>query len=564
MPEELKPEDIQRAICRDVAWNFVQHGMPTGRRELLLKYRNTSVFYDLVHQSCLREIRETQQGELQYLPMLGAFVLSGDQELRALVRRSGTVVIEALSDMFFANEVGSRDVAVQDLFDFAREREPRFDERMLRVGTMAAIDAGATGGYRAEDGVHVTRVNLSEHIVDIRKPAEWLEEQIARYSRTPSPQEVLFESNTIASEGDDVFGAAGDVLRSPKPGPISAKHIYLDVVDFSKNRTTEAQTSIINSLNRIIREAIGANGITQDQRIFLPVGDGACITLLNVDRPFDVEIRIALVILKGIRAHNDHAPNKQLQFEVRVGINQNLDDLTIDINGNRNIAGAGINEAQRLMSVAGPSQIVVGEAIFNTLKHREGYSAAFRSYTRQVKHGLELRVHQLIKSEYPFLSIAELEEAKPVAAGPVKRGRVQKLTKADLLLNGPVIKVRIAQAHDSQTSAPDPALEPEALDVMAIIDTAASATVINVKVAETCALAQTGITAIATPGGVTEAKEFLASLAFPDSKMKPIPTIRLIGSSMPRQQIACVLGRDVLQHWKFTYDGKTGSYEIED
>lgn len=80
---------------------------------------------------------------------------------------------------------------------------------------------------------------------------------------------------------------------------------------------------------------------------------------------------------------------------MRVGINENDDNLLIDINGQNNLAGAGINIAQRVMSAADGNQILVGQPVFEILRHREAYMNHFRSYSAKAKHGLSLPVHQL-------------------------------------------------------------------------------------------------------------------------------------------------------------------------
>jgi hypothetical protein len=91
-------------------------------------------------------------------------------------------------------------------------------------------------------------------------------------------------------------------------------------------------------------------------------------------------------------------------FQVRVGINANLDNLVTDINGRRNIAGAGISLAQRIMSTADERQIMVGQVVYETLRHRERYMYAFRPYHATVKHNLSLPVFQFIDPSLSFLS----------------------------------------------------------------------------------------------------------------------------------------------------------------
>src|SRR5580698_400087 len=94
--------------------------------------------------------------------------------------------------------------------------------------------------------------------------------------------------------------------RKPKLGAAWAESIFLDVVGYSKRRT-DSQTAIIKALNRIVKDSIRPRRLRSDQRIFIPTGDGMCIALLNRAEPYDLQMQIALEILKGVKKHNSRA-----------------------------------------------------------------------------------------------------------------------------------------------------------------------------------------------------------------------------------------------------------------
>ena len=174
---------------------------------------------------------------------------------------------------------------------------------------------------------------------------------------------------------------------------IPAKYIFLDVVNFSKNRSVETQTEIIEILNDIVRKAIGNFEIHISDRIFLPTGDGICIALLRTDNPYDIHLIIASEIIKHLTEHNNQATDNMRRFKIRIGINSNIDNEVLDINGNKNIAGLGINNAQRIMALADGNQILVGQSVYEILKTREKYMSAFKHYKSMTKHGLEQIVY---------------------------------------------------------------------------------------------------------------------------------------------------------------------------
>src|SRR5712691_1684529 len=131
---------------------------------------------------------------------------------------------------------------------------------------------------------------------------------------------------------------------------VSAKYIFLDIVSYSHGRSVEAQTDIISTLNQLVRESVAGFEITTEKLIYLPTGDGICIALLDVESPYDLHIRLPLAILAKLLEYNQETFDEMRTFKVRIGLNANTDNLVTDINGQRNVSGAGINLAQRVMN----------------------------------------------------------------------------------------------------------------------------------------------------------------------------------------------------------------------
>jgi hypothetical protein len=178
---------------------------------------------------------------------------------------------------------------------------------------------------------------------------------------------------------------------------VSVKYIFLDVVRYSQDRSVEAQTDIIATLNEIVRGSTKDVVIPEEKTIYLPTGDGICIALLDVEAQYDIHLQFALKLLEMLDAYNSLTPDPMRNFQIRVGINANVDNLVVDINGNRNVAGAGINLAQRVMNAADGNQILVGDAVFETLRQRERYMKSFKSFTADTKHGVTFTVHQFVE-----------------------------------------------------------------------------------------------------------------------------------------------------------------------
>jgi hypothetical protein len=172
------------------------------------------------------------------------------------------------------------------------------------------------------------------------------------------------------------------------------KYVFLDVVAYS-TRTIETQCSVIQTLNRLVKETVKTMSVDEKDVIYLPTGDGVCIALINPELTFDVHISTAKGILCRINKYNESQLEKE-RFEVRIGINQCEDNILSDINGMRNVAGSGVNMARRIMDLADGGQILLSRAVFDLLAQRSKYSKAFRELRNaHVKHTI-IDVYQLI------------------------------------------------------------------------------------------------------------------------------------------------------------------------
>jgi hypothetical protein len=185
---------------------------------------------------------------------------------------------------------------------------------------------------------------------------------------------------------------------------VLAKHIFLDIVKYSYQRTIEAQSDIIESLNRIVKIAVIENMRDNGKTIYLPTGDGICISIVNQIDPYDLHIRIALTILKELSIYNSSQIDEKRKYSIRIGINENYDNVITDINNNENIAGAGINMAQRIMNMADDNQIFVGSSVYEKLEQREDYTGHFFCVEEEIKHNIHLTAYRFINDKIAYLN----------------------------------------------------------------------------------------------------------------------------------------------------------------
>ncbi|HEX8128479.1 MAG TPA: hypothetical protein VF527_05205, partial [Pyrinomonadaceae bacterium] len=188
----------------------------------------------------------------------------------------------------------------------------------------------------------------------------------------------------------------------PKPNPTFTIYVFLDVVDFSL-RDVGAQADIVKELNAVVRAALERRrDIPDDKKILLPTGDGICISLQANERmDFDVYMQLALHIIRQLHDRTQSPAASTPAFALRTGIDANNDIEVIDINGTRNMAGAGINMTQRIMGLADGNQIMVSQTIHSLLKNHAAYPpASFREFQTTVKHDEPVTVYQYVDEQH--------------------------------------------------------------------------------------------------------------------------------------------------------------------
>ncbi len=177
------------------------------------------------------------------------------------------------------------------------------------------------------------------------------------------------------------------------------KYVFLDIVGYTKGRSVDDQLDVISYLNRIVFESLEAQHIKQKDRVVLCTGDGMCIALIQVRPPLDIHLSLGLQILKGIYQHNEGMPCEPQQFQVRIGLNENDDNIITDFNGKKSVAGAGINTAERIMANGEGGHILVSQAVCSSLQPRRKYSDCFRECEFLTKHNEKQTVFQYIGTD---------------------------------------------------------------------------------------------------------------------------------------------------------------------
>jgi TolB-like protein/class 3 adenylate cyclase/Tfp pilus assembly protein PilF len=161
--------------------------------------------------------------------------------------------------------------------------------------------------------------------------------------------------------------------------------LFMDIVGYSKLLIDE-QSEVLQELNEIVRktEAVRA-AEAAGQLIFLPTGDGMALVFTgSVEEP----VECALQISQRLRA--------QPSLPVRMGIHSGPVHHVADVNQRENIAGAGINIAQRVMDCGDAGHILVSKRVADDLaQYRRWQPYLHELGDFEVKHGVVVSVVNL-------------------------------------------------------------------------------------------------------------------------------------------------------------------------
>src|SRR6266581_9095769 len=134
--------------------------------------------------------------------------------------------------------------------------------------------------------------------------------------------------------------------------------LFIDIVGYSKLRINQ-QSEILRELNEIVSGTNEFRGADADGKLIrLPTGDGmALVFRTNPEAP----AQCALEISQALKSH----PNIQL----RMGVHSGPVNEVADVNQRANIAGAGINMAQRVMDCGDAGHILLSKHVADGLQH---------------------------------------------------------------------------------------------------------------------------------------------------------------------------------------------------
>src|SRR5947207_74405 len=165
--------------------------------------------------------------------------------------------------------------------------------------------------------------------------------------------------------------------------------LFIDIVGYSKLLINE-QSEQIQTLRKIVRGTKQVRVAEAEGKLLrLPTGDGGALVFRNSP---EAPVLCALEISKELKNHSD--------LHVRMGIHSGPVNEVVDLNEQANIAGAGINIAQRVMDCGDAGHILVSKRVADDLEHYSQWRSLLHELGEyEVKHGLRISLLNLYGDE---------------------------------------------------------------------------------------------------------------------------------------------------------------------
>ncbi|MEO7166489.1 MAG: tetratricopeptide repeat protein, partial [Chthoniobacterales bacterium] len=160
--------------------------------------------------------------------------------------------------------------------------------------------------------------------------------------------------------------------------------LFIDIVGYSK-LLIEEQKERLNQLTEIVLATAPVREATDEQLVRLPRGDGmALVFQQSAEEP----ARCALEISEALQKHPE--------LPVRMGIHSGPVSEVKDVSGRSNIAGAGINMAQRVMDCGDAGHILLSQHVADDLVQYRQWAPRLHDLGEcEVKHGVRLHLVNL-------------------------------------------------------------------------------------------------------------------------------------------------------------------------
>jgi TolB-like protein/Tfp pilus assembly protein PilF len=178
--------------------------------------------------------------------------------------------------------------------------------------------------------------------------------------------------------------------ESKKEIELEIAHVlFIDIVGYSKLSINE-QRARVDELNEVVRASKQFQKAEASKRLIkIPTGDGmALVFYISPEAPAQCAIEVS-------RELKEHP-----RVRVRMGIHSGPVSGVVDVNERANLAGAGLNIAQRVMECGDAGHILLSKHIAEDLEEYEQWRPLLHDLGPcEMKHGVHIGIANLYDSE---------------------------------------------------------------------------------------------------------------------------------------------------------------------
>src|SRR6188474_668400 len=166
--------------------------------------------------------------------------------------------------------------------------------------------------------------------------------------------------------------------------------LFVDIVGYSKLSVNE-QHAAVEELNQIVRTSEQFQRAEAAGRLLkIPTGDGMALVFYTSP---EAPAQCAVEISRAVKEH----PRLQL----RMGIHSGPVSGVVDVNERANLAGAGLNMAQRMMDCGDAGHILLSKHVAEDLEEYQKWQPFLHDLgSCEVKHGVRVSVVNLSDDQF--------------------------------------------------------------------------------------------------------------------------------------------------------------------
>ena len=178
-------------------------------------------------------------------------------------------------------------------------------------------------------------------------------------------------------------------MKQHKPASDTAHVLFMDIVAYS-TLLIEEQAASVNELQETVRNTQEfKNAFNDDSLLCLHTGDGMALSFFGDP---EAPVRCAAEISQALKSHP--------VLKLRMGLHSGLVQRVADINANMNIAGGGINMAQRVMDCGDARHILLSKRVAEDLAQLTRWTRDLHDLGEvEVKHGIRIHLFNLYNAE---------------------------------------------------------------------------------------------------------------------------------------------------------------------